>query len=45
MDKNQLSMAADAAYSQKKKSDKRDDLVSFIKRRHGEIMMKEKVHH
>ena len=45
MDKNQLSMAADAAYTQKKKSDKRDELITFIKRRHKEMMIKENVHH
>ena len=38
-------MAADAAYAQKKKQDKKDELINHIKRKHGEMMMREKVHH
>ena len=38
-------MAADAAYAQKKKQDKKDEQINYIKRKHGEMMMREKVHH
>lgn len=44
VNKNNLSMAADAAYAQKKKADQKDELVNHIKRKHGEMMMREKVH-
>lgn len=37
-------MAADAAYAQKKKVDQKEDLINLIKRKHGEMMMREKVH-
>lgn len=35
----------DEAYNNKKKIDKRDEAREYIKKRHNEILMKEKVHH
>ena len=35
----------DEVHAQKKKSDKKEDLKDMIKKKHNEILMREKVHH
>ena len=44
IDKVQMGQLADAAFTKKQKVDKRNELLAHLKRRHGEIMMKDKVH-
>ena len=41
----EMKAKVDEAYNQKRKVDKREEAKDVIKKKHNEILMKEKVHH